>query len=160
MRGIRVGEAKTLGPYSEGGATGSGANCEWAGHGKWTKKETQGGPDMSEEEARGKRDGGATDVSQAKQKIGILGEGAGDKRRKLEAKGGKEKEAELTKKEGQKEGLRESHEAATRGSGMSAMDDPQGEDPLAVLDFELTASQKELWCADLGKGRLRELKND
>ena len=48
LRGTRVGEAKVPGPYSEGGATGSGSNWEWSGHGRWTRKDEQVGHGMSE----------------------------------------------------------------------------------------------------------------
>ena len=39
LRGKRVGEAKVPGPYTEGGASGSGATWEPAGHGIWTRKD-------------------------------------------------------------------------------------------------------------------------
>ena len=39
LRGIRVGEARMPGPYTEGGASSSGVSWVHTGHGQWAKKD-------------------------------------------------------------------------------------------------------------------------
>ena len=66
LRGTRIGEAEVPGPYSEGGATGSGSSWEWSGHGRWTKKDEQAGPGTAEEYEKGTKERAASGDAQAK----------------------------------------------------------------------------------------------
>ena len=88
QRGTRVGEARVPGPYTEGGASGSGASWGRAGQGKWLRKDGHQGQGCPKGSESGESD---LEASLKEQKEEKGGEGTNVKRRRREGKkkGGK-----------------------------------------------------------------------
>ena len=82
---MRIGEASKPGPYSVGGASGSGAAWENIGHSKWARKSKQGEPVRADEELGKGMGGAASGKAQEGPKVeGYAGSGSA-KRRRTEA---------------------------------------------------------------------------